>query len=396
MILTNKQEEGLRICVDRYKHHEPYTVISGYAGTGKSELVKFVIAALEIDPEDVCYVAYTGKASEVLREKGNPNAMTAHKLLYYARQKKDGTYSFFPRPALEGCPSLIIIDEASMLPKRMWEQLLKYRVHIIALGDPAQLPPVSKDDDNHILDHPHIFLDEIMRQAKESDIIVASMDVREGKSLRPFKGNDIQIVSPFEVVDGMYDWADEILTATNKTRMGINNYVRARLGFPNEKPVTGDKVICLRNCWDFASEERNDPLVNGSICTLENMALDTFHYRTRTGRLSAPVLIADVRMSSGDLMRDVPIDYQALCTGQKTFSPKQEYAIAHAGKNVDNPPSPVEFNYGYAITTHRAQGSQWDKVLVIEESFPFDKEEHRRWLYTAITRASKKLTLVIK
>lgn len=87
MELTRKQEEGLRIAIDRYNHNEPYTVIAGYAGTGKSTLINFIIAALEVNPEDeVAYITFTGKASEVLREKGCPNAMTAHKLLYYSKQ----------------------------------------------------------------------------------------------------------------------------------------------------------------------------------------------------------------------------------------------------------------------------------------------------------------------
>jgi hypothetical protein len=95
-------------------------------------------------------------------------------------------------------------------------------------------------------------------------------------------------------------------------------------------------------------------------------------------------------------MLNVPIDYQALCDGKKAFTPKEEYAINYTGKGYENPPTPVEFNYGYSITCHRAQGSQWNKVLVMEEGFPFDKIEHRRWLYTACTRAAEKLTLVLK
>ena len=84
MQLTDKQQEGLEIAVARYRSNKPYTVIAGYAGTGKSTLVKFIISALEIEPEDVAYVAFTGKAANVLAKKGCPNATTAHKLLYYS------------------------------------------------------------------------------------------------------------------------------------------------------------------------------------------------------------------------------------------------------------------------------------------------------------------------
>ncbi|MBO7211203.1 MAG: AAA family ATPase, partial [Methanobrevibacter sp.] len=82
MQLTAKQEQGLKIAVERYRNGEPWTCIAGYAGTGKSTLVKFIVAALNLDPEDVCYIAYTGKAAKVLKEKGCPNAKTAHRLLY--------------------------------------------------------------------------------------------------------------------------------------------------------------------------------------------------------------------------------------------------------------------------------------------------------------------------
>ena len=91
MVLTSKQETGLKLAVSRYKAHESYTCIAGYAGTGKSTLIKFIIAALGLAPEQVCYVAYTGKAAQVLKQKGCPNPITAHKLLYKAKPMPNGT-----------------------------------------------------------------------------------------------------------------------------------------------------------------------------------------------------------------------------------------------------------------------------------------------------------------
>lgn len=138
LVLTKRQEEGLRIAVERYRARESYTCIAGYAGSGKSTLVKFIIAALDVDPEtEVCYIAYTGKASKVLQQKGCQNAMTAHKLLYYSKQKPNGRFEFKPRPKLDN-PDLrvIVVDEISMLPKDMWELLLSHRIYVLALGDP--------------------------------------------------------------------------------------------------------------------------------------------------------------------------------------------------------------------------------------------------------------------
>ena len=391
MELTRKQLEGLRIAVERYRHKEKYTVIGGYAGVGKTTLVKFIISALDLDPEvDVAYVSFTGKASEVLRKKGNPNAQTAHKLLYKTKQLSNGKYLYTPVKEIKY--KVVVVDEISMLPKDMWDLLLSYDVYVIACGDPGQLPPVSKDQDNSILNHPHIFLDEVMRQAQESDIIRLSMDVRAGKRLTPCRGHDANVVRKKDLVDGMYSWANQILCATNRTRANINNFMRAAQGRDTE-PEIEDKVICLSNSWDTKSTIQQDPLVNGTIGDITDMELMTIPYRIHLDYVEAPVLITSLKTDS-DFYSNVFIDYTALTTGKKFFTDKQEYAIRHNKEN--NYPLPIEFNYGYAITTHRAQGSEWGKVLVLEEWFPNDKEEHQRWVYTAITRASSRLTLVLK
>lgn len=390
MILTKRQQEGLQIALNRYRNGEKYTCIAGFAGTGKSTLVRFVIEALDIPDEYIRYVAFTGKASEVLRKKGNPNAITAHKLLYQARQKKDGTYFFEPRRVLEGLPRIIVVDEISMLPKDMWNQLCTYPVYILALGDPFQLPPVLASQENHVLDHPHIFLDEIMRQAAENDIIQVSMKIRNQEKLKPYQGKDVQIFKNEDLCSGMLEWADQILTATNLQRHSINLNMKNGSNIPIEE----DKVICLQNKWDLLSEQEN-PIVNGTIGYLENLRLKEYSYRTKSFWIPhIQVLKADMHTDDGDVYYNIPIDYKALLTGEKALTAKQEYAVRNT--KYDNPPLPVEFNYGHAITVHRAQGSEWNKVLVLEENFPFDKVEHARWLYTAITRASEKATLILK
>ena len=137
---------------------------------------------MNLNPEtDVAYVAYTGKAATVLQTKGCPNATTAHKLLYEAKPRPNGTFYLKKRWPIPY--KVIIVDEISMLPKTMWDLLLSHHKYVIACGDPFQLPPVDQNEDNHVLDKPHIFLDEIMRQAQDSEIIRVSMWVREGKPL---------------------------------------------------------------------------------------------------------------------------------------------------------------------------------------------------------------------
>lgn len=393
--LTRKQEEGLRTAVERYKLGEKYTVISGYAGSGKSTLIKFIIDALPVNPEvDVAYAAFTGKAATVLQQKGCQNAVTAHKLLYRAKPMPNGTYKFYPRAKNEMEYKVIVIDEVSMLPKPMWDLLTTHDVYILATGDPGQLPPVNPDDDNHILDKPHVFLDEIMRQAQDSEIIRLSMHIREGGTLSSFgcSGQQVQIFNKGDVVSGMYDWADQILCATNVQRTKINNFVRQQKGF-GEEPEVGDKIISLRNHWDFASSSGTWALTNGSIGTIEYMNREDIRIPNTIYNKPVPYLFTNMELEDGDKFISIPIDYNSLKNGEMTLNPKQTYQLNKMKWFIE---APYEFAYAYAITCHKSQGSEWNKVLVFEEWFPNATEEHKKWLYTACTRASDKLVVIKK
>lgn len=391
MQLTKKQEEGLRIAVQRYRDREKYTVISGYAGAGKSTLVKFIIEALQVDPDQVVYTSFTGKACQVLQKKGNKNVCTLHKLLYESIPKPDGTFFRKIREFIEY--DIVVVDEVSMAPKELMDVLFNFPVYVICLGDPFQLPPVDKNADNHLLDHPHIFLNEIMRQAEESEIIRLSMAIREGKIIDYYKGKEVQILRRNELTTGMYEWADQILVATNDTRKRINSEMRTLLGKSGD-PQDGDKVICLRNYWEKFSDNDN-PLVNGTIGTIHNTfsSFVTFPPTIRDlEHRKIDVLIAQFVSDSNEDYGILDMDKQMIITGNGVLDWKEKYQI---GKNdLTKSLIPYEFTYGYAITGHKAQGSEWDKVLVIEEKFPFDKEEHARWLYTCVTRASEKLVLI--
>ena len=399
MELTRKQEEGLRIAVSRYKDNKKYTVISGYAGTGKSTLISFIISALDLNPDmDVAYIAYTGKASEVLRRKGCANAMTAHKLLYYTRKTPSGGFITVPKKDI-GAFKVIVVDEVSMLPTKMWFQLLKHGIHVLACGDPGQLPPIARKDEEplRILDHPHIFLDEVMRQAQDSEIIRLSMDIREHRPIDYFKGSEVMVIPRHEVNTGMYEWADQILTATNAERYKINKTIRQIQG-RGATPEPGDKVISLSNHWDIFSNDYEANLINGTIGYLgEDFEKIDVYYPLRCARdfpNPVPILKANFISEIGEEYDPLNIDYTALTTGKLFLSPQNEYDLFSAKKrNETLPQEPLEFNYGYAITVHRAQGSEWDKILVVEERFPFDVEEHTRWLYTAVTRAQSRLVL---
>lgn len=384
MELTRKQEEGLKIAVDRYHNGEAYTVISGYAGTGKSTLIKFIISALDIDPERVGYIAYTGKAAQVLRNKGCPTAMTAHRLLYKSVPRADGSFIHIPKDNISDY-DIIVVDEVSMLPKPMWNLLLSHGIYVIACGDPGQLPPIGEE--NGILERPHIFLDEIMRQAAESEIIRLSADIREGKLIKPYKGTEINIVRHREMCDGMFTWADQILCGKNITRHTLNNYYRnMRYGEDIPNPIVGDKVICLKNNWDKITET-GDALVNGTIGTIDKIA-------TVPNKWLNPMCLIDFTPETVDnadkrdqTFHDLLMDWKLITTKETTVN-RENFRL------FPKQLRPEQFDYGYCITTHKSQGSEYDKVLVVEEVLR--QADHARWLYTAVTRSAKKLTLVLK
>ena len=378
MILTKGQEKGLKIAIERYKNKEPYTVIAGYAGTGKSTLVKFIIDELGINEADVVYIAYTGKASLVLRNKGCENAMTAHRLLYRAIEHPDRTYEFFPKSKLDADYKIIVLDECSMLPQEMLDLLLSHNVHVIALGDPGQLPPI--DGVSTILNEPHVMLDEVVRQAQDNPIIRLSMDIRSGKWLDYGGEKECKIISKDQVTDKLLMGADQILCGKNITRHSLNERMR-KVKFEDKYsncPLNGDKIICLHNEWkELGSNE--EPLVNGMIGTINNIAL----YKDR---MYNPKMIADFTSDSNGVYQGLQMDY-------KIFTEKETTVNQENWWRYKNIPKAYEFDYGYAITVHKFQGSEAEKVVVFDEWLG-DKDYHCKWLYTAVTRASKKLVVV--
>lgn len=354
--------------------------------------MKFLVAALQIPEDEVVYACFTGKACNVLQQKGNKNVSTLHRLLYEHRPKSDGTFFRLPLPNIEPY-KLVIVDECSMVSKDLIKQLLKHQVHVIFLGDPFQLPPINPEDDNHLLDKPHVFLSEIHRQAQESEIIRVSMDIRAGRSLELLDGKDVKIIDKTDLVEGMYMWADQILCAKNETRIGINNHMRELLGREGE-PQEGDKVICLRNYWETLDSDGN-PLINGTIGILSNNYSRTLSYpRFINGGGSFGVINTDIITETNSRFSNLMMDKKLILEGKKSLDQKTEWRLMKS-ENLSWM-VPKEFTYGYAVTVHKFQGSSAGNILVFEENFPFSKEEHQRWLYTACTRAENKLVIVRK
>ena len=391
MELTTKQQEGLDIAIAKHKNHEKYVVISGYAGTGKSTLVKFIVEALDVEEDKVAYACFTGKAAEVLRKKGNKHAMTLHRLLYDSIPRPGG--GFIRKPKLSLGYTVVVVDECSMVPKSMIDMLLAHKVFVLFLGDPEQLPMIDKAESHNLLDNPDIFLDEIMRQEAESEIIQLTMKIRNGEDIPYMQGKEVIVLPRKELNTDHLLWADSILCATNATRHAINNQVRGLLGFEGELQE-GEKIVVKRNYWEDINAT-GDALVNGTIGTVSNI-FENFvmipNY-IKNDRHRIPTLTCDIQPEFGAVFNTVDVDKDFLVHECPCVDWRVSYKIGKL-KNKLGDILPRQITYGYALTCHSAQGSEWDKVLVLEESFPFDKNEHRRWLYTAATRASQRLVLV--
>lgn len=394
MILTSKQEAGLRIILERYRAGKKYTTISGYAGTGKSTLVKYAIQALDVEESKVAYATYTGKAAEVLRSKGNKDAITLHRLLYQHVPKIGGGFYRKPKSFLDA--TIVVVDEVSMVPKSMIDLLLSHNVYVIFLGDPFQLPQINKDDTHDLLDHPHVFLDEVMRQAQDSEIIRMTMDIRAEKPIKYNHGNEVLVIPKKELNTGHLTWADQILVATNRIRLDINNQMRELYGFSG-LPQEGERLICLKNYWDDCSTS-GDALVNGTVGILKH-PYETFANAPRYIQMrnhKIEYLCGDFYPDgdiNGGCFEAVRMDKQMFLTGEFSLEWRESYALNKKKERIGDL-VPKEFTYAYALTGWKAQGSEWSKVVVLEETFPFDRIEHARFLYTCCTRASERLVLV--
>ena len=391
MELTNKQEQGLKIALKRYKNNERYTVIGGYAGTGKSTLVRFIIDAIGVEENKVAYATFTGKAAEVLRKKGNPNAMTLHKLLYDSIPRQGGSFIRIPKKQLDY--SIVIVDEVSMVPKTMVDMLLAHRIYILFLGDPFQLPQIDKKETHTLLDKPHIFLDQVMRQAAESEIIQLTMKIRNGEDIPFMHGKEVIVAPKAELVTGHLTWADIIICATNKTRHNMNRQKRELLGYSGVLQ-TGERIIVKRNYWEDCDEDGN-ALVNGTVGTVANPyeSFVRIPSYVKNDRRDLPLIGCIFTPDGGKSFDTFEIDKDYLLKEEPCVDWRVSYQLGKLKPKIGDI-LPKQATYGYALTCHAAQGSEFDKVLVIEESFPFDKTEHARWLYTACTRAASRLILV--
>lgn len=381
--LSEDQQKVLDAVIDWYKNDrikQPFLSLGGYAGTGKTTLIAEMRKEFKkIDDKlKVGFASYTGKAARVLRNTLNEQKVvlptdtvgTIHSLIYSPIvNEKEEIIGWKTKDKIDR--SLIIIDEASMVDDVIWSHLLSYIVPIIVVGDHGQLPPIKGSF--NLMQNPQLRLEKIHRQAEKNPIIGLSIQARENGMIR--QGLYSDTVKKYDLADydaqeamhellSNFDNDTLILCGYNHTRRKLNNHIRSALGFESPSPQSADRVICLRN-----NHRKN--IFNGMLGTILSI-----------NKINDEWYDAEIQMDDEE---DI---YKSL------FSTKQ--FEANSALNITDKRSQIMrgdlFDFGYALTVHKAQGSQAKRVILFEERFKqMNDDEWKRWLYTAVTRAEEEL-----
>lgn len=336
--------------------------LAGYAGTGKSTIARELAQGVR---GKVLYGAFTGKAALVMQTKGCAGAATLHSMIYRLEDESRGSPRFVLNPdAPLKDAALLVVDEVSMVDEQIGRDLLSFGVKILVIGDPAQLPPV-KGEGFFTARAPDVMLTEVHRQAADNPIIRMSMDVREGRRLALGQYGDSRVVHRSEIDAAAVTAADQVLVGKNVTRHLYNRRIRELLGHEGGTPLVGERLVCLRN-------RREKGLLNGGIWTVVEVLAGT----------PATVSLRIQSEDSGPARKPVKVSiHRAFFEGQENEVPWEERRGL------------AEMTFGYALTVHKSQGSQWNRVVVFDESAAF-RDNRREWLYTAITRAAEAVTIV--
>lgn len=379
--LTDNQTEVLKKLYSWYfsTSKDQYITVGGYAGTGKTTLVALLRKALNIknDKLKVAFCSYTGKGTNVLKSKiaeqdaffKQDNISTIHSLIYSPIEDGGGVIVGWDRKE-KIYAELIIIDEASMVDQLIWSDIKNYGVPIIAVGDHGQLPPIQGNF--NLIKEPQLVLKQIHRQAKENPIIQLSIQARETGSIK--EGiysstvkklilNDVETQEYMQEVLSQYDTNTLILCGYNFTRVKANGFIRQALGFETSQPQVNDRVICLRN-------NHKKGIFNGmqgNIISIHENDAEWFN--------------CQIKMDTGHMYEG--LIYKGQFNSEEPLNFTKDRAKSVKGDL---------FDFGYAITVHKAQGSEAKKVVLFEERFAkMDDEGWKRWLYTAVTRAQEEL-----
>lgn len=353
MQLTPEQQRAVEAFAPVYRGKRRRLTIGGFAGTGKTTIIRAIVD--EYGTRDLVVCTPTGKAAHVLRSKG-VDACTLHSLIYTPRGVDPETGEVkFTRNG-NPMPRVVIVDEASMLDVRLVKDLESLVKHVLYVGDHGQLEPVG--DDPGLMRAPDIRLETIHRQAEGSPIVAFAHHVRHGHAPETF-GPEARVQEGWS--NDLADF-DVVIVGFNESRRKVNTWMRAQRGFSGPLPQPGEQIICLRNNADYM-------VWNGMTATVR--AIDWVRQRMDVDTDDGPR--EGVRFNPEQFGKAATLPYERPRKGQTPLT---------------------LWDFGYALTCHRGQGSEFKRVAVVDEVASSWSGE--RWRYTASTRASQQLRWVYK
>lgn len=422
---------AIKLWYDGFSSSKQTFVLAGYAGTGKTYLIDYVIKnLLDLNEDEVAFVTPTGKAASVLIQRGRA-ASTIHRLIYNVVETKyknkvgnkevEVVKKIFARKPSIPNYKLIVIDEISMVDADVMNDLLGYGIPVLCAGDLAQLPPILKS--NGLLENPDAELTEIVRQSSDNTIVKIATDVRNNIDLQYGNYGDVLVLEYERLSEQakmkIFSQADQVLCGRNSTRRQLNSLIRQYKGITGKFPKDGEKIICNVNNWEvFLDEDEKYNLVNGTIGYISdftevdpilNLATITLNPDFLPNTAREDILVDSGIFKHNEFSYDMHQRAYHLPDGtyhlknalkqrNKTGKSIEEYlkdikSEYMAAKNADSEEQVEQIDFGYAISVHKSQGSEWPIVVVVDESKTFNKDANR-WLYTAITRAKKKLIIL--
>ena len=399
MNLSNEQEIVFNNVMDWYSDwremRKRFITVGGYAGTGKSFLISHLKEELP-KGTNIAFAAPTGRAAASLKRKMIENKTfnksefcgTIHSLIYRPKLDPD-TKLIIGWDLKEDLDyDLIIIDEGSMVSEELWNDLNVYGIPIIVVGDHGQLYPVSEKKFSLMI-HPDLMLTQIHRQAANNPIINMSMNIRKNgyiqsgihaQTLFKFDWSDNRCQSLFNSTK--FDDDTICLCGRNNTRFDINNRIRKNLKFTQEAPYPGEKLVCLSN-------NHKSGMMNGELFTLMWLThFDKYLYEVALRKEGEEDLYSAYIMKTC-FGCDPKKMYEDLThiRSHYTMTTRKNRKVKEQGISL--------FDFGYCVTVHKSQGSEWEKVILFEERNRYqDDEDWRRWLYTGVTRSKEKLFII--